>query len=132
MMLKILRNNNFTKLFWGFMGFYLLNISVDVADPNPEYVIEDLSFNDQESIIEIVVEKVLGFENAIEEYDDHDSEDHNKKIPVKLILAIRSTSYFATKKLYFYIKKHIFPNYNMYQESRFQTLDTPPPKTRFV
>ena len=49
------------------MGIYLLNISVDTKDPHPEYIPEDLSINDQESIVEIVVEKILGFENAIQE-----------------------------------------------------------------
>ena len=33
---------------------------------------EDLSFNDQESLIELIVEKVLGYEDAIPEYDDSD------------------------------------------------------------
>ena len=56
----------------GFLALYLLNISVDSPDPNPEGIPEDLSINDQESIIEMVIEKVMGFENAVAEYDDHD------------------------------------------------------------
>ena len=70
------------------MGLYLLNISVDTADPHPDHIPEDLSFNDQESIVEIVAEKILGFENAIDEYDDHDTEDHNKKKNVKIDLLV--------------------------------------------
>lgn len=68
------------------MGIYLLNISVDIADPNPEYIPEDLSINDQESIVEIIVEQVLGYEDAIKEYDDNDSEDHNRKTNLKIEL----------------------------------------------
>ena len=33
---------------------------------------KDLSINDQESILELVIEKVMGYENAVAEYDDHD------------------------------------------------------------
>ena len=61
------------------MGLYLLNISVDPADLNPDHIPEDLSFNEQESIVEIIVEKILGYEDAITEYATQDNEDNNKK-----------------------------------------------------
>ena len=110
------------------MGLYLLNISVDTADPNPEHIPEDLSFNDQESIVEIIVEKVLGFEDAIKEYDDHDTEDHNKEKNVKIDLLVhinKSNNYayndlIATKKRY--------PNYEARWPSGFIEIDSPPPK----
>src|SRR5690606_12372145 len=86
-----IKNSVCIKVFWGLMGLYLLNISVDPADPNPDHISEDLSFNDQESIVEIIVEKIMGFENAFEEYDDHDSEDHNKKNNVKIDLTLQNT-----------------------------------------
>jgi len=85
--LSQIRNSVLTKILWALIGLHLLNISVDTADPNPEHIPEDLSINDQESIIEIVLEKVLGYEDAIKEYDDHDTEDHNKKTNVKIDLA---------------------------------------------
>ena len=66
------------------MGLYLLNISVDPSDPNPQHIPEDLSFNDQESIVEIIVEYVLGYEDAIKEYDDRDTEDHNAKKNIRI------------------------------------------------
>ncbi|WP_239970595.1 hypothetical protein [Confluentibacter citreus] len=72
------------RFLWGFMGLYFLNISVDTVDVYPNYIPEDLSFNDQESIVEIIVEQVLGFENAIEEHDDPDTEDHTKKSNFKI------------------------------------------------
>src|SRR5690606_39464798 len=87
-----IKNSVFIKVFWGLMGLYLLNISVDPADPNPDHIPEDLSFNDQESIVEIIVEKILGFENAFKEYDDQDSEDHNKKNNIKIDLTVQSTT----------------------------------------
>lgn len=79
-----MRHSIFTRLFWGLMGLYLLNISVDAVDPYPDYIPEDLSVNDQESIVEIVVEEILGYEDAIDEFDEHDNEDHSKRIKTKI------------------------------------------------
>ena len=56
----------------------MLNICVDNPDGHPNHIPEDLSVNDQESLIEIFIEKILGYEDAIAEYDDPDPEEHNK------------------------------------------------------
>lgn len=85
-MLHHLRNNIAIRCLWAFMGLYFLNISVDTVDAYPNHIPEDLSFNDQESIVEIVLEQVLGYENAIAEYDDNDTEDHTKKGNFKIDL----------------------------------------------
>ena len=127
-MLSQIRNSVFTKIFWGLMGLYLLNISVDTADPNPEHIPENLSINDQESIVEIVVEKILGYENAIEEYDDHDTEDHNKKSNVKIDLTTHSLVDNALNQSLIESTRHKFLDYNTYLTNGFQKLDIPPPK----
>lgn len=65
------------------MAFYLLNCSVDVDDENPGNLPENLSINDQESIIEIVLEIGLGIEDAIPENEDADGDQetsHKKKL----------------------------------------------------
>jgi hypothetical protein len=109
------------------MGLYLLNISVDTADPKNEHIPENLSINDQESIVEIVVEKVLGYENAIKEYDDHDTEDHSKKTNVKIDLTTHSI---VDDGLQSFIEttRNVFTNYSTYLTNGFQKLDIPPPK----
>jgi len=60
------------KFFWILMAFYLLNCSVDTT---PLFVetrqAQTIGQNDQESIIEIITEQILGFENAIPESLDH-------------------------------------------------------------
>ena len=127
-MLSQIRNSVFSKILWGLMGLYLLNISVDTADPNPEHIPEDLSINDQESIVEIVVEKILGYENAIEEYDDHDTEDHNKKSNVKIDLTTHSLVDNALNQSLIESTRHKFLDYNTYLTNGFQKLDIPPPK----
>lgn len=74
------------------MALYLLNISIDSPDKNPEHIAEDLSFNDQESMVELVLEKILGYENAIKEYDDPDRNDEHKKKNVKVDLLANQTA----------------------------------------
>lgn len=110
------------------MGLYLLNISVDTADPNPEHIPEDLSINDQESIIEIIVEQVLGYEDAFKEYDDHDTEDHNKKTNVKIELFNSYIADCIIKQSFIENKKQKFPDYSTFLTNGFQKLDIPPPK----
>lgn len=127
-MIGQIRNSVFTKIFWGLVGLYLLNISVDSADLNPEPIPEDLSINDQESIIEIVAEKVLGYEDAFKEYDDNDAEDHNKNTNVKIDL---TTHCIDEKPLDYQISittSRKFPCYNAFLTKGFQKLDIPPPK----
>lgn len=110
------------------MCLYLINISVDNVDPNPEHIPEDLSFNDQESILEIFLEKILGFEDAIKEYDDHDTEDQNKKKNVKVDLLVHV---FKSNKIDHHQsieRKKRFPDYAARSAKGFYDIDSPPPK----
>ncbi len=84
-----MRNSIFHKVLCGLLGLYLFNVSVDTADSNLSYVPEDLSFNDQESIVEMIVEQLPGYEDAIEEYDDNDSEKNSKKKNTKIDLFVQ-------------------------------------------
>lgn len=127
-MLERIRNSVYTKALWGFMGLYLLNISVDTADPSPEHIPEDLSYNDQESIVEIFIEKVLGFEDAIEEYDDNDTEDHNKHKNVKIDLVVNNIEAGNIAHDQFEEKRKLFPNYFLRLTNGPIQIDSPPPK----
>lgn len=66
-----------SKILWGFLAAYLFNFSIDTADPVS--TLKPSELNLQESFVEILLEKVLGFEDAIAEYEDHENEDHNFK-----------------------------------------------------
>jgi hypothetical protein len=123
-----IRNSVFIKILWGLMSLYLLNLSVDTTDSSPSYLPEDLSINDQESIIEIVVEEILGYENAFKEYDDNDHEDHNKKSNVKIDLL---KFHVFDSKINPAIAENVtkkFSDYSTLLTNGFQKLDTPPPK----
>lgn len=127
-MISKIRNNIYTKFLCGIMGLYLLNISVDPPDLTPQQIPEDLSFNDQESIIEIVIEQVLGYEDAIKEYDDNDTEDHNKKKDVKIDLLYSHTTLLkSTNKLFKKTVNQYF-TYNNHYSNGFIDIDSPPPK----
>jgi len=110
------------------MGLYLLNISADTEDPNPQHIPEDLSINDQESIIEIIVEQVLGYEDAFKEYDDHDTEDYNNNTNVKIDLLNSFLAICIIKQSFTETRKQNHPDYNTLLFNGFQNLDIPPPK----
>lgn len=110
------------------MGIYLLNISADTADPRPDYIPEDLTFNDQESIIEIVVEQFLGFKDAFKEYDDHDSEDHGQKTNVKINLIQLSAGHITVTVPCTGVDKKRFSDDYIYLADGFYQIDAPPPK----
>jgi hypothetical protein len=59
----------------------LLNVSVDPPDFAAIDRPEDLSYNDLESIVEIVIEEALGYEDALPEYDDNDSDQDGRANP---------------------------------------------------
>lgn len=73
-----LRNTNFTKFFWGFMSLYILNFSIDTSEAFSNNSSEYLNYNEQESIVEVFVEKIFGFEDAFSENVDFESEQDSK------------------------------------------------------
>lgn len=126
-MISLLRESFLIKFIWGALALYLFNISVDVADPNPSYIPENLNVNEQESIIEIIVEQFLGFDSAFVEFDDTDSEDDEKKSSCKVQLV-----FLAAHKLPVFTNhiqetsRSIF-SYNAFLVKRSQDIESPPP-----
>src|SRR5690606_19106034 len=118
-MFQLIKHSTVTRYLCGLMALYLLNISVDTVDAYPNRAAEDLSFNDQESIVEIVVEKVLGFEDAIEEHDDPDTENHTKKNNFKIdfvpicfyLLENKKINTTVKKQTYFYQNNNLPTGY---------------------
>jgi hypothetical protein len=123
-----IRNSVYTKFLSGLLALYLLNISVDTADPNPVHIPQDLSINDQESIVELIVEKVLGYENAIEECDDRDREDHNEKKNTKIDFLVYHYRDSKNSHLLLSEKESRFDHHRAFLTLDFPDIDTPPPK----
>jgi hypothetical protein len=74
-LMRILRARFLMTIISSIVMLQILNISIDPADPN--LASEDLSINDIESCVELVLEVVLDKTGAIEETDDRD-EDSRK------------------------------------------------------
>lgn len=62
------------RLFCILMALHIFNISVDTPDADPDSKPEDLSYNDMESVVEIILEKCLDYDNAIAEHDEADED----------------------------------------------------------
>jgi hypothetical protein len=73
--MQSLRKHIAFRLFWLITALHVLNCGIDTPDARPDCVPEDLAFNDMECIVEVVLEQVLGINNAIMEYDEHDAGD---------------------------------------------------------
>jgi hypothetical protein len=75
--MKFAREHVAFRFLWLVMALNILNCSVDTPDAQPDNVPEDLSYNDMESIVEIVLEEMLGINNAIAECDEPDEGNTN-------------------------------------------------------
>lgn len=117
-MVKFIRNSTFGTYHWFFMAIYFLNCSVDAPDIQILSQQENLKFNDQESIIELLVEKVLGFENAIIEQDDIDESQQNT---IKKIISLDYFVFYHSKS-----SLNVFYNWNSIEKHflLFQKFDT--------
>ena len=83
--MKFIRDYINLKILWFVMALHILNVSVDPPDLLPYYVPEDLTYNEMESIVEIVLEQIFGLENAVPEHEDDDT---NQGLLTKTISAL--------------------------------------------
>jgi hypothetical protein len=73
-LISLLRSSVYRTALLVLMAAQLVNISINVADPSP--VMEDLSVNEIESCVELVLEVFLGNDGAIKETNDQDHSTH--------------------------------------------------------
>jgi hypothetical protein len=88
-MLSALREHIISKLLWVMMALILFNLSVDTPEPNIDNNQSNLGFNDQETVLELVLETVLGIEDAIAEREEHEGAgdtEKKKSNKIKLVL----------------------------------------------
>ena len=130
--MNFIRDNIVFKFLWIALALHIFNCSVDNPDPQPESVPEDLTYNDMESIVEIVLEKVLDIDNAIVERDDTDT-DHDNGFSLKKRLDFSCHS-FVCNSLFcnteIVVCKHALHK-EKYSEQFHPELISPPPKAQF-
>lgn len=73
--MQSIRQNILLKYLWIGLALFIFNFSIDTPDVFGDEVAEDLSYNDIESITELILEDVLGIYNACPEHDENDLED---------------------------------------------------------
>lgn len=129
-MLRKIRNSEYFRYLWLFMALYILNLSADTQDFHGRLVKEDLTFNDQESLIEFVVEEIIGLDEVFKEYDDPDSEDGSKKLNIKNLNYIPPflVLNFQENDEPFVLKKNRIPSNLHVLSNDFCKIQLPPPK----
>lgn len=129
-MISKLNNIKPLKFLWILMALLLLNCSVDTTGLFADAIEKtQIVVNDQESIIEIVVEQFLGFDNLIPENfdDDMDQKANLKKAKVIDIFIIPNFS-LANDFIASEIKKiEISTGYNQWDKFHFK-IPSPPPE----
>ncbi len=115
------------RLFWLFMAVHILNCSVDSPDSQLDNVSEDLSYNDMESVVEIVLEDVLDIKDAIAEHDENDTEDDNSLNFKKEIVYYHRTKVEKNTAFEFGLKITVTTDYKEQYTSQFHPEIVPPP-----
>lgn len=121
-------NQKFVKFFWCLMSIYLLNISVDTTnllfyENSPKGVVN----NEQDSIVEILLEQVLNFEDFVKETDCEDNESFLQKIKLVKNVVVRPDNSNASLFLATTNRKEFFFNPHLFFKV-FLLKDIPPPK----
>ncbi len=106
------------------MALHIFNCSVDTPDFRPNGGPKDLSINDQESFVELILEQVMGIDNAIPEHDEPDDDGtcvvkvmfEHFVLPAPLVLVTHSSA-----------DKYILPIYRENFDSQFFPEIIPPP-----
>jgi hypothetical protein len=121
----IAKNVKIQKTFWLFMACYFFNSIVDA--PNLDINTPVTPYNEQETIIELVVEKVLDFGDIIPETNVTDNQEQTSLKKLKLEV------YFPTLKLVFLQPIYNFNTKNFchsdsFIENPFRSIFYPPPE----
>jgi len=111
-----------------FLALHIFNCSIDAPDAFPNYVPEDLSINEMESVGELMLEKVFGFTTALPEHDENDQEEGMDFKLSKLMIFYQP----IIKPVWVSRKYNLVCNYPVF-EGRFETqfiseIESPPPQ----
>jgi hypothetical protein len=127
-MFRLIRNSHFVSFLWFLLAIQILNVSVDSPDSHSDVIAENLSTNDLESVIEMLLEKVFDFENAILEHDESDNEIESSQFKITFNLFFACLSFFSIQAELFNQKgEKIWPIVKFNNRLSIDDL-TPPPK----
>jgi hypothetical protein len=106
----------------------MFNISVDAPDGHTDAIKEDLSINEMESIVEIVLEQCFDIANAIPEHDEEDDNEANSIGKYSLQFFCNSLQNSIEKSHHIIVSKKIYSRDEYLLCDNHLEKDTPPPK----
>lgn len=126
--MKLIREHIISRIICLLLALHLFNVCVDSPDAQPAYLPEDLSINEMESVVEIVLEKGFEIENAISEHDEpieSDTQNIEQSKELKLF-----TNHYVIKLINSILEKVKY--YSFYATPSYsagvQEINPPPPK----
>lgn len=126
-MFSHIRNGFIGRNILGFLILVFLNSSIDA----PDIFLKSIDYNEQETIIELIIEKGLGFENAISEWSHHNELPENSDSK-KFQLYLFRTSHFSCLLVFnFENKNKLVINYlDLIYSQNHSKIIIPPPEFR--
>lgn len=97
--MNFFRNHIFSKTILWMLTLHFINVSVDPPDKEMFGVAEDLSINDMESVMEIIIENFMGVDNFFPEHDEDDAKSHRVYIDIDFFEKIKIFSLTLSKDI---------------------------------
>lgn len=97
--MNFFRHHILSKSLLWMLTLHLFNVSVDPPDKEMFGVAEDLSINDMESVMEIIIEDFMGINNFFPEHDEDDSKSHRVYIDIDFFEKIKIFSLTLSKDI---------------------------------
>lgn len=78
--MNLFRNHIFFRIICFAFALQIFNISMDSRDFQAGFIPEDLTVNDNESVLEFILEDIMDIDNAIAEHDESDGQEGSNQI----------------------------------------------------
>lgn len=126
--MKKCRSSFLLKLFWFCYSLHLLNFSIDTSALLKENQTAEFGYNYQESIVEFLVETVIGEEDFFEELNQGTEDDSERNKPFKPILFISYPSHPTIVANSPFDKRSVLDYFAFQFNSIITGVDSPPPE----
>jgi hypothetical protein len=110
------------------LALNIFNNSVDSIDPVSHGLSEDLSFNDIESVSELVAEIIFLFDNASIELEDNDAESNEANVKEEIEYHSHNKNQSARPQLWRTVEKSFLKLPDLYSHQYHPEISPPPPK----
>ncbi len=116
---------------WGFIALFILNCSADSPDAYAEYLPDSITLNDQDTILEIIIEKLMGFDDLIPENNTDNDTGYSGKKVFEINCFTIPLAVLTAQNFYLYKKHNFFWKINGHVKPVFE-IHSPPPEIKFI